>query len=98
MYQIIENPIRMTYDEMWDNYDEKWLFLVNCEFNQYSRLLSGIPVIAADRAFEGVPEGIYEQFKEKRYAPKGDVTFISEPIMFGSLKAYPIRNKRNASA
>jgi hypothetical protein len=98
MYQIIENPVRMTFDEMWDAYDQKWLFLVNCEYNKYSRLLSGVPVITADRTYEGVPEGIYEQFKDKCYAPRGDVSFIAEPIIMDSKAYYPARTKREISS
>jgi hypothetical protein len=73
----------MTYEEMKLEYDEKWIYLVNCKFSPYKRLLSGVPVIIGDRVYEGVPDGIYEQFNEAIYAPRCDVSFKSEPIALG---------------
>jgi hypothetical protein len=74
----------MTYDEMKRTYNEKWLYLANCEFDSYWGLISGIPVIVADSAYDGVPEGVYGQFfNDPKYAPRGDITFKSEPMVFG---------------
>jgi hypothetical protein len=73
----------MTYEEMAETYDEKWIYIVNCEFDPFHKLLSGIPVVLADRTFEGANEGVYNQFDIPSFIPRCDLNFKSEPITLG---------------
>ena len=102
MYQIIEKPVRMTYVEMKERFDGKWLYLINCELNPYKKLISGIPVIISDHAYEGVPDGIYEPYKAAQYAPRGDVTFVPGPMIIGLsapiIEGMTFIGKRNSAA
>ena len=72
----------MTYDELKEAYDEKWIFLVNCELTPYSELLSGIPAVIGDRPYEGAQDGIYDQFDTEEFAPRCDATFKLTPVTF----------------
>lgn len=80
MVQIIENPVVMTYEEMREAYDGKWIYVVNCEFTPGDRIIRGIPVVVADRQFEDVDSGIYEKYNAEEYGEKLSKSFLHFPI------------------
>ena len=63
MYKILENPKRMTAEEIQTQFKGKWVYLTNCESTEGDRLISGIPRVVADKQAEGVEEGIYKIYK-----------------------------------
>jgi hypothetical protein len=64
MYEILENPKRMSIQEIDNSFDGKWVYIVRCEKSEGNKTVAGIPVIIADGPFEGVEDGIYNQFKD----------------------------------
>ena len=68
MRRLIEDPVYMTYDEMKDRFDGKWIMIVKCNYTPYNQLLGGIPVVEADKIYEGQDDGFYDQFWTQEYA------------------------------
>jgi len=70
MYQIIENPKMMTKEEINNEFDGKWVYIVKAKFTESKSLIEGMPVIFADTPFEGNNDGIYEQYDAKEYVAR----------------------------
>jgi hypothetical protein len=62
---ILENPRRMTKSEMRSEFVNKWIFAVEGDFELGVPLETAIPMVVADKAWEGREEGIYTTLKEK---------------------------------
>jgi hypothetical protein len=67
MVQILENPKMMTKDEIDVEFDGKWVYIVRAIFTNSKGLVEGMPVIIADKPFEGNENGIYEQFDSEEF-------------------------------
>ncbi|MDR1688671.1 MAG: hypothetical protein LBS21_08690 [Clostridiales bacterium] len=85
MRNLIENPVYMTYEEMKQKFDGKWIYVVNCNYTQYQELLGGVPVVVADEPFEGRSDLFYDQFFSKEYSPRTSRNFKPNQIgLFGN--------------
>jgi len=62
MYKEIENPVRMTRDEVCEKYQGKWIYLIHLDGSEFSMFETAIPVIVAERAWAGKEEGIYDKY------------------------------------
>jgi len=62
MYEILENPQRMSREEVYEKYDGKWLFIIHLEGEPFQPWETGIPVVVADSDWEGDDEGIYDVY------------------------------------
>ena len=78
MYNVIENPVMMTETEIREAFDGKWVYIANVNFTPYRELLGGVPVVVADRIFEDQADGFFDEFRDKKYAPRADWDF-TEP-------------------
>ena len=70
MRKLIENPVYMPYEKIKEEFYGKWILIANCNYNQYQRLLGGVPVAVADTIYEGHKDGFYDKFDNPEYAPK----------------------------
>ncbi len=77
MYEIIENPKIMLAEEIDEKYYGKWVYIVNAEFTRNSKFLQGIPVVVGDAPFEGVEDGIYNEYEDDRYGSGYSHTLIN---------------------
>jgi hypothetical protein len=59
MYKVIENPKRMTREEIYKEFDGKWIFSTHVE-PVSGGMNTAIPRIIADSPFEGDEEKIYD--------------------------------------
>lgn len=67
MYEIIENPRIMTREEIRNQYTGKWVYVVKANITQHGELIEGMPVVLGEYQFDGVDEGIYEQWDTPEY-------------------------------
>jgi hypothetical protein len=63
-YKIIESPARMSREEIYKTYGGKWIFLTDPQIRLGSFFESAIPVVVADKPFEGSETGIYEKIHD----------------------------------
>lgn len=83
MYTILDNPKRMTKDEIRTAFANKWVFVVECDFSLSAPMKTGIPIVIADRAWEGREEGIYAKLKEQ-YGHTMHLSFLTNELnVFG---------------
>jgi hypothetical protein len=83
MYEILKNPKRMTIQEIDSSFDGKWVYIIQCEETEGYKTIAGVPVVIADGPFEGVDEGIYNQFDDPRYEPT-----LSYSVLLPTLNFY----------
>jgi hypothetical protein len=76
MHKIIENPRVMTKAEIDNAYRGKWVYVVKANINPHGRLIEGMPVVLGEFQFDGVEEGIYEQFKKTEYEERLSYTLL----------------------
>ena len=81
MYKIIDEKKRkrMTLEEIENEFDEMWVYTVNCNMNSNNKIIDAIPVIIGDAIFEGVQDGIYDKFDEEKYVPRCDIN-LTAPV------------------
>ena len=82
MYEILQNPKRMSIQEIDDSFNGKWVYIVQCEKTEGHKTIAGVPVVVADGPFEGVEEGIYNQFKDDIYRPTLSYTALLPTLNF----------------
>ena len=70
MYQVLENPRMMSKDEIDKTYDGKWVYIVKASFTKHEELTEGMPVVIGDTPFDGVEDGIYDQFRGNEFEEK----------------------------
>ena len=84
MYQIIEAPRRMSLKEITEEFDGKWVFVVRLEGPLYGWFDTAVPVVVADKPFEGFNTGIYERLSEEYGGNYSDLTLLpNEYNVFG---------------
>ena len=99
MYTILETAEKLTYDEIKNKYDGKWVYLTNCEFSDSYALLYAIPRVIADKQFDGFNEGIYEIYKNKDvYGRTTDLTFYEIGCLIKSISFIPRGDYKNAAS
>ena len=62
---IIENPKRMTWNEILDEYSGKWVFLVDLIDGSSGFFETAVPVVVSDNAWDGSETGIYHELEQK---------------------------------
>ena len=84
MYTIIDEPKRMTRERIFKEFQGKWVFLVNMEGPLFGFFESAVPVIVADKPFEGKETGIYQRLHDENGENSMDLSFLSnEHNVFG---------------
>ena len=85
MYKIIENPVMLPKQEIDRIYEGKWVFLVNAQFTPNDFLIEGIPVVVGDIPFDGVDDGIYEQYRGDEYGKTYSYTLLKQRNLISSV-------------
>ena len=87
MYRIIpENEQReYTFEQKQNEFNGKWIYLVNAEFTESNGLIKAIPVVIADSELEGVEEGIYDQYQDESYGESADADFTNMCVAIPSV-------------
>jgi len=88
MYRVIppEERKEYTWEELRENFDGKWLYLVNTQFTKSHKMIKGTPTVVADSELEGIEEGIYKEFRTRNgYGLTADADFTGSAGMFPSL-------------
>ena len=67
MYEIISNPKMMTKDEIDRAYSGNWVYIVNANITVHGELIEGVPVVLGEYQFDGIEEGIYNQFDGEKF-------------------------------
>ena len=67
MYEIIENPVVKTWEEVKELYQGKWVYIVKSVFNETDKFLHGIPVIMGDMPCPLIEEGFYDKYNTLEY-------------------------------
>jgi hypothetical protein len=62
---LIENPKRMTKEEIFQAFRGKWVYLVDIEGEDFRPWRTAMPVVAADKSWVGRDTGLYTQLREK---------------------------------
>ncbi|MCL2203856.1 MAG: hypothetical protein FWB88_07955 [Defluviitaleaceae bacterium] len=76
MYQVLDNPRVMPTEEINKTFDGKWVYVVNANITPHGELIEGVPVVIGDGHFEGVEEGIYEQYNAPEYGRKLSLSWL----------------------
>jgi hypothetical protein len=76
MYKIIENPRMMTQEEIVSAYNGKWIYVVKANFTPHGKLIEGMPVVLGEFQFDGVREGIYDQYDSEEYKERYSYTLL----------------------
>ena len=79
MYKILDNPRVMLAEEIDNTFDGKWVFVVNANITRHGELIEGMPVVIGDYHFEGVEDGIYEQFNAPEYGRRLSLSWLLPP-------------------
>jgi len=75
MYKVIpENEHKSyTHDEIYSQFDGKWVYLTNSVYTKSQELVHGVIVVIADNPFEGVEDGIYTEFNRDEYGTLAEI-------------------------
>ena len=70
MYKEIDNPVRMTRDEVCEKYQRKRIYLIHLDEPKFSMFETAIPVIVAERAWAGKEDCIYNKYLDDETVQK----------------------------
>ncbi len=76
MYEIIENPKIMEAAEIDKVFKGKWVYLVQVDQTAHGKLIKAMPVVVGDAPFEGVEEGIYDEYDKEGYGTTLSYTLL----------------------
>jgi hypothetical protein len=83
MYEVLENPKRMTFSEMYEEFNGKWVYTVKPE-KPPGTFITAIPVVIADIPYEGDETGIYDKIDNEYGGDTMDITgFMNKYHIFG---------------
>ncbi len=71
----------MTREEIRQKFDGKWVYIVKTNYDAHSLLLSGVPIVVADKPYDGLHDGVYEKYKQKEYGGKVAYSLLDEPAI-----------------
>ena len=80
-YRLLEHTKPMTRQEIKALYDGCWVYIVNARFTEGHGFIDGIPVVAGTTAYDGVEDGIYEQFKDPRYGNRYGMVLLHDKFL-----------------
>ena len=72
MYQILEKPMMMPYEDIISTYDGRWVYVVKANITKHGEMIEGMPVVVADSPYEGNENGVYEQYDAPEYSERID--------------------------
>ena len=81
MRQVIENPVYMTIDDIKATYQGKWIYIAKCNLASGNELLGGVPVVIADKPFEGDIR-FYDRFRGEEFSPRCQRNFNRKEPFF----------------
>ena len=84
-YIVLDSPVRMSKEDIYVTYRDKWVFMVNIESDgEYSPWTFAMPVVVADVPFEGNHTGIYKILHDKYGQNSMDISLGSDELhIFG---------------
>ena len=85
MYEIIKSPQMLTKKEIDQLFDGKWVYIVNAKFTPNEMLIEGTPVVIGDAPFDGVEDGIYNQFDSDDYGDSCSYTLLKQSNIISSV-------------
>lgn len=81
MYRIIENPKRMTREEIKKEFTGKWVYVVDLEGPEFGWFNTGVVAVVADRVLEGRETGIYRELSDKYDGRVADMSLFDKEIV-----------------
>ncbi|MCL2016642.1 MAG: hypothetical protein FWG68_10400 [Defluviitaleaceae bacterium] len=65
MYRILDESERerLTFDEIWEKYNGKWVYIVDFHAPPFGWYESGIVAVVADKELEGRETGLYKRME-----------------------------------
>jgi hypothetical protein len=85
-YKILNHTEPMTDGEIRQMYKGHWVYVTNAVFDEYNGLVSGIPVVIGNRAFDGVKHGIYDKYDAEEYGERTDMNLLPNRGFISSLR------------
>jgi hypothetical protein len=67
VYEILENPKMMSKADIVAEYRGKWVYIVKANVDAHGTLIEGMPVVTGEWQFDGVEDGIYNQFDGEQW-------------------------------
>ena len=93
MYKILDAPERMSPEQVMNEFEGKWVFLVDLEGPPFGWFESAIPAVVADEQFEGIETGIYEKLNNEHNGNTMTWSFLSNELnVFGFSEVLPDDN------
>ena len=89
MYRILENPRRMTKSEIRSEFPNKWVYMVEGDFDIGVPMKTAIPMIIADSPWEGDEDGIYDKLDDE-YERTTYQSFLSNEINVFGFSEVPV--------
>ncbi|MCL2198554.1 MAG: hypothetical protein FWB80_06500 [Defluviitaleaceae bacterium] len=69
-YKLVTHSDAIPKTEIERLYDGYWVYIVKAKMTETGRLLEGIPVIIGSVPYDGVEDGIYEQYKADNFVER----------------------------
>ena len=85
MYEILKSPKMMSKEEIDQAFNGKWVYIVKSGFTPNDMLIEGVPVVIGDAPFDGVEDGIYNQFDGEDYEETCSYTLLKQPNSISSV-------------
>jgi len=85
MYEILKSPQMLSREEIDQTFNGKWVYIVKAKFTPNDMLIEGMPVVTGDAPFDGVEDGIYNQFDNGDYGQSCSYTLLKQPNLISSV-------------
>jgi len=87
MYFIVPSKEQReyTFEQLKEQFDGKWVYLVNVTFTDGHGLLKATPVVIADSELEGIDDGIYTQYRSPEFGRKADLDLTNMCVSIPSV-------------
>ena len=85
-YRLLNHSEPLKVDEIRKLYSGYWVYVVNAQFSSGRKLVSGIPVVCGECAYDGAEDGIYEQFKKEEYGEHKEM-YLFKPELISALES-----------
>ena len=84
MYTVLNPLKRMSRKQIIEEFKGKWVFLVDLYGPKFGWFESAVPVVVADKLFEGRETGIYKKLNDEYNGNTMDWSFLPNEInIFG---------------
>jgi hypothetical protein len=75
-YRLLDHTEPMPVTEIRRLYRGYWVYIVKATFNEFNGLVSGVPVVIGAKPFDGVDDGIYDEFDTDEYGQHADMRLL----------------------